>query len=200
MPRSLLVLRVLHYPHPVLLRPAKVLKRVDAELRSMIREMFDLMYQHDGIGLAGPQVGLPYRVFVMNESGDPGKPEQEHVFINPVISKAKGTEEKEEGCLSLPKLYAPVRRPTDIHVSAYNLAGQAVEADVSGLFARIVQHENDHLDGVMFIDRISQTALMDVRDHLEEFRDEFERRRELGEIPADAKIFAHLAELEKLRA
>lgn len=194
------MLRVLNYPHPTLLRPAKPLKRVDAELRSLVREMFDLMYQHEGIGLAGPQVGLPYRVFVMNETGDPKQPEHEYVFLNPVLSKPKGTEEKEEGCLSLPKLYAPVRRPAGIHVSAYNMAGQAVEVDADGLFARVLQHENDHLDGVMFIDRISQTALIDVRDQLEEFRDEFQRRRELGEIPDDAKILEHLAELEKLRA
>ena len=192
-------MRVLHYPHPTLLRPAKPLARVDAELRKMVGEMFDLMYQHDGIGLAAPQVDLPYRLFVVNASGDPKEKDLEYAFINPVLSKPKGSEEKEEGCLSLPKLYAPVRRPATIHVSAYNMAGQAVDFDADGLLARVIQHENDHLDGVMFIDRISQTALMDARDQLEDFREEFERRRETGEIPADAKIFEHLAQLEKLR-
>jgi peptide deformylase len=194
------VLQVLKYPHPTLLRPAKPLKRVDAELRTIIAEMFDTMYEHKGIGLAAPQVGLPYRLFVVNESGDSREKDQEFVFINPVLSKPKGSEESEEGCLSLPKLYAPVRRPASIHVTAYNLQGQAATWAAEGLFARVVQHENDHLDGVMFIDRISQTALIDIRGELDEFRDEFERKRELGEIPSDAKIFAHLAELEKLRA
>jgi len=191
--------QVLHYPHPTLLRAAKPLTRVDGELRRMVGQMFELMYEHDGIGLAGPQVDLPYRIFVVNETGDPKQQEHEHVFINPVLSKPKGTDEKEEGCLSLPKLYAPVRRPTGIHAAAYNLKGELVTYDAEGLLARVIQHENDHLDGVMFIDRISQTALIDVKDQLEEFRDDFERRRQLGEIPDDAKIFAHLAELEKLR-
>ncbi len=194
------MLQVLKYPHPTLLRPAKPLKRVDAELRTIIAEMFDTMYEHKGIGLAAPQVGLPYRLFVVNESGDSREKDQEFVFINPVLSKPKGSEESEEGCLSLPKLYAPVRRPASIHVTAYNLQGQAATWAAEGLFARVVQHENDHLDGVMFIDRLSQTAVIDIRGELEEFRDEFERKRELGEIPSDAKIFAHLAELEKLRA
>lgn len=194
------MLQVLKYPHPTLLRPAKPLKRVDAELRTMIAEMFDTMYEHKGIGLAGPQVGLPYRLFVVNETGDSREKDQEFVFINPVLSKPKGSEESEEGCLSLPKLYAPVRRPASIQVTAYNLQGQAVTYSSEGLFARVVQHENDHLDGVMFIDRLSPTALIDVKPGLEEFREEFMRKREFGEIPSDAKIFAHLAELEKLRA
>lgn len=194
------MLQVLKYPHPTLLRPAKPLKRVDAELRTMIAEMFDTMYEQKGIGLAGPQVGLPYRLFVVNETGDSREKDQEFVFINPVLSKPKGSEESEEGCLSLPKLYAPVRRPASIQVTAYNLQGQAVTYSSEGLFARVVQHENDHLDGVMFIDRLSPTALIDVKPGLEEFREEFMRKREFGEIPSDAKIFAHLAELEKLRA
>lgn len=192
-------MRVIHYPHPTLLRPSKPLRRVDAGLRQMIAEMFDLMYQNKGIGLAANQVDLPYRVFVMNESGDRREKEQELVFINPVLSKPKGSDEAEEGCLSLPGLYAQVRRPAEIRISGYNLAGQEVTLDLKGMPARIVQHENDHLDGVMFVDHLSPAALLDIKDKLEEFRSEFLSRRDLGEIPADAKIFATLAELEKLR-
>lgn len=192
-------MRVIHYPHPTLMRASKPLRRVDAELRKAVGEMFDLMYQQNGIGLAANQVDLPYRLFVVNVTGDSSEKEHERVFLNPVISKQKGSEEKEEGCLSLPGVYAPVRRPTNIHVSAYDLAGQEISIDVDGLLARVIQHENDHLDGVMFIDRVSQTALVDIQDKLDEFRSEFEQRRDLGEIPADAKIFATLAELEKLR-
>jgi len=139
-------------------------------------------------------------LFVVNETADSSETDKEFVFIKPGLSKPKGGEESEEGCLSLPKLYAPVRRPTPIHVTAYNLAGQAATYAAEGLFARVVQHENDHLDGVMFIDRLSQTGLINVKNELEEFREEFLRKRDLGEIPSDAKIFAHLAELEKLRA
>lgn len=192
-------MRVIHYPHPTLLRVSKPLRRVDAELRKMIGEMFDLMYQNKGIGLAANQVDLPYRVFIMNESGNPREKDQELVFINPVLSKPKGSEEAEEGCLSLPGLYAQVRRPAEIRISGYNLSGENVTLDLKGLPARIVQHENDHLDGVMFVDHLSPTQLADVKDKLEEFRSEFVSRRDLGEIPADAKIFATLAELEKQR-
>ena len=193
-------MRIIHYPHPTLFRVAKPLRKIDAELKSMIRKMFELMYEHNGIGLAAPQVDLPYRLFVVNETGDSRQPEREQVFINPVLSKPKGSAEAEEGCLSLPKLYAQVRRPAQIHVTAYDAAGQAISRSLDGLPARIVQHENDHLDGVMFVDRLSPTALVGVKDRLEDFRSEFQRRREYGEIPDDARIFATLAELEKLRA
>ena len=192
-------MRVIHYPHPTLQRVSKPLRRVDADLRKLVGEMFDLMYQNKGIGLAANQVDLPYRLFVVNESGSPKERDREMVFINPVLSKPKGSDEAEEGCLSLPGLYAPVRRPASIRISGYNLSGEEVTIDAEGLLARIVQHENDHLDGVMFVDRLSQTALLDIKDKLEEFRSEFLSRRDLGEIPADAKIFATLAELEKLR-
>lgn len=192
-------MRVVHFPHPTLMRASKPLSRVDAELRQIVAEMFELMYLNNGIGLAANQVNLPYRLFVANVTGDSTEKQHELVFLNPVLSKHKGSEEKEEGCLSLPGVYAPVRRPTNIHVSAYDLSGKEISADVDGLLARVIQHENDHLDGVMFIDRVSQTALTDIKDKLDDFRSEFEHRRELGEIPADAKIFTTLAELEKLR-
>jgi peptide deformylase len=182
-----------------LFRAAKPLRRVDAELKKLVAEMFDLMYEHKGIGLAANQVDLPYRLFVVNETGDKREREKELVFINPQLSKPKGSEEAEEGCLSLPGLNADVRRPASIHVSAYNLAGQEVSYDAEGLFARVIQHENDHLDGKMFIDRLAPMALAKVKDKLDEFRSEFHSRRELGEIPSDARIFATLAELEKQR-
>lgn len=192
-------MRVIHYPHPTLLRVSKPLKRVDAELRRIVAEMFDLMYENKGIGLAANQVDLPYRLFVVNTTGDRRESDQELVFINPVLSKPKGSDEAEEGCLSLPGLYADVRRPASIRVSAYNLAGQEVTFDAEGLFARVVQHENDHLDGVMFVDHLAPTSLAKIKDKLEDFRSEFESRRHLGEIPGDAKIFETLAALEKLR-
>lgn len=192
-------MRVINFPHPTLLRVSKPLRRVDAELRKLVAEMFDLMYQNKGIGLAANQVDLPYRLFVVNEAGDPKQKEQERVFINPVLSKPKGSDEAEEGCLSLPGLYAQVRRPASVHVSAYDLSGKEISLDAEGLLARVIQHENDHLDGVLFVDRLSPTALADVKDKLDDFRAEFLSRREVGEFPDDAKIFATLAELEKLR-
>src|SRR5690606_33544561 len=111
----------------------------------------------------------------------------------------KGTAEAEEGCLSLPGLYAPVRRPETVRLNAYNLKGEEVTMDLNGLFARAVQHEIDHLDGVLFIDRISVTALAEAREAIQDFEDEFFNRRDRQEIPDDATIAARLEQLERLR-
>jgi peptide deformylase len=192
-------LQIVQYPHPTLRRVARPLKRVDAELQHMVREMFELMYEHRGIGLAATQVDLPYRLFIINLESDPAKQDQEFVFLNPVLSNRKGTAEAEEGCLSLPGLYADVKRPERVTINAYTLGGQEVNMDLSGLFARAVQHEVDHLDGVLFIDRLSPTAELTVRPAVEEFEIEFGHRRQRGEIPSDEAIAARLAELEKLR-
>lgn len=192
-------LRVISYPHPTLLHPSKPLRRVDAEVRKMVAEMFELMYEHRGCGLAANQVDLPYRLFVMNPSGQRDRADEERVFINPVLSKHKGMAEAEEGCLSLPGLYAQVKRPERVTISGYDLSGQQLTLDTSGTFARIVQHETDHLDGILIIDRLSPTARMAVKEQLEEFANEFHQRRERGEIPDDKKIAARWAELEELR-
>jgi peptide deformylase len=170
---------------------------VDADLRVTVTEMFRLMYDAAGIGLAANQVDLPYRVFVINLGSERGQ-DEEMVFINPVISRPKApVEEEEEGCLSLPGVFAPVRRPSTIHLTAFNLAGEEIRSEFQGLLARVIQHETDHLDGVMFIDRLSDTAEMAVRDELADFQRRFEQRRESGEIPADEKIRTRLELIEK---
>ena len=103
------MLRIVKYPHPALRHKSKALHRVHNELKDTVREMFDLMYESKGIGLAANQVDLPYRFFILNTEGDPDKGE-EYVFLNPVIVKRSGTAEADEGCLSFPKIYAPVKR------------------------------------------------------------------------------------------
>lgn len=167
----------------------------------MVREMFDLMYtkEHRGIGLAANQVDLPYRLFVINLTSDPAAKDEEFVFINPVLSHPKGSAEAEEGCLSLPGLFAQVRRPEKIRINAYNLSGEEVIYEVDDLFARAVQHETDHLDGVLFIDRLAPTAKLAIGDKLRELELDFASRREVGEIPSDDEIARRLIELEQLR-
>ncbi len=188
---------ILEYPHPTLRHKTKSLRRVDADLRVTVTEMFRLMYDAAGIGLAANQVDLPYRVFVINLGSERGQ-DEEMVFINPVISRPKApVEEEEEGCLSLPGVFAPVRRPSTIHLTAFNLAGEEIRSEFQGLLARVIQHEIDHLDGVMFIDRLSDTAEMAVRDELADFQRRFEQRRESGKIPADEKIRTRLELIEK---
>jgi peptide deformylase len=194
-----LSLQVIHYPHPTLRHPSKPLKRVDAELRKIIAEMFDLMYEHEGVGLAANQVDLPYRLFVANPEGDRDSKETEFVFINPVLSAGRGQAEDEEGCLSIPGVYAPVTRNTTIKLQAYDLAGNEITTDAEGLMARILQHETDHLDGTLFIDRLGPAQLTALRDKLEEFELVFQSRRETGEIADAETLAARLAELERLR-
>lgn len=189
-------MQILTYPHPTLRRVSKPLKRVDADLRKTIREMFDLMYAAKGIGLAANQVDLPLRLFIVNLEANPETGE-ELVFLNPVISRPRGgAEEAEEGCLSLPGLYGPVIRPKEVRINAYNLSGQEFEADVSGLFARCVQHELDHLDGVLFPDRMSTTARADIQEEIDVFETDFQSRRNTGAIPSDEEIAKRWADLE----
>ncbi len=188
--------QIIHYPHPTLRYEAKPIMRVDETLRAVIKRMFPLMYEARGIGLAANQIDLPLRVFVINLAADPEEGE-EHVFINPVLSKPKGNDEKEEGCLSMPGVNGEVKRPEQIHVQAYNLEGQLFEATLDGLFARAVQHEVDHLDGVIFTDRLSETGKMAVRPELSELEASFASKRETGELPDDATIMARLREIEK---
>ena len=189
-------LRVIKYPHPTLRHESKPVKRVDAELVRIIREMFQLMYESHGIGLAANQVGLPLRLFVANLSAESGSGE-EQVLINPVIARPKGNEEGEEGCLSFPDLWGPVIRPKEVTVNAYNLRGEEIKANLSGMLARVVQHEYDHLDGVLFVDRMSSTAKAQVQPTLDEFELEFRSRRETGEIPDDQAIAAGRDEWEQ---
>lgn len=161
----------------------------------MVRTMFQLMYEAKGVGLAANQVDLPLRLFVINLAANPDEGD-EHVFINPVVTRPKGLDEAEEGCLSIPGVMGNVRRPEHVHVQAYDLTGNEIQADLEGLFARVVQHELDHLDGVLFTDRLSDTGKLAVQEELEEFELEFKTRRNVGSIPTDEEIARRLKEFE----
>ena len=189
-------MEIVQFPHPTLRHQSKPIRRVDAGLRNVVDEMFKLMYAAQGIGLAANQVDLPYRLFVANLGGGDRGPDEEMVFINPVVSRPKGTEEAEEGCLSLPGVYAPVRRPAEISVTAYTMNGEMFQGELDGLLARVIQHETDHLDGVLFIDRLSDTAAVDVKEELAEFESQFAQRRGASEIPPDEEIAKRLASIE----
>ena len=189
-------LEIIRYPHPTLRHRSKSLKRVDKELKNIVQEMFELMYDARGIGLAANQVDLPLRLFVINESGDPDQTDLERVFINPVIDSPKGTSEAEEGCLSLPGVHAQVARPAQIHVSAFDLVGNAIDFVADGLLGRAIQHEFDHIEGVMFIDRISESSAKQLVGEIEAFALEFASLRESGKIADDESIAKRLAEIE----
>lgn len=192
-------LSIIHYPHPTLRHQSQPIRRVDSQLKVWVAEMFDLMYEHEGVGLAANQVDLPYRMFVMNPTGNSQEKDAEQVIINPVISKAKGQQEGNEGCLSLPGVHADVVRANTLHIEAYDLAGNLLEADLDGFVSRVVQHETDHLDGVMFIDRLSDAKLADIRGLVEEFEVDFQSRLSTGEAPTEEQVADRLAELEAAR-
>jgi peptide deformylase len=184
---------VVLYPHPALRHSAEPLRRVDQNIKSIVAEMFDLMYAHAGVGLAANQVGLPIQLFVANPSGKRGEGE-EFVFINPVISQPKGRSEAEEGCLSLPALYARVVRPEQIRVRAYDLTGREMDQIVDDYLARIIQHEVDHLQGRLFIDRLPPTTLEQFQPSLEAFELEYRAHQASGRIPPNDEIRERLAE------
>lgn len=192
-------LEIVLYPHPALRHVSKPLARVDRQVRDWVAEMLGLMYEHEGIGLAANQVDLPYRMFVVNVTGDPEKKEHERVFLNPVLSKGKGQTSMSEGCLSLPDVRGPMVRNTSVHVQAYDLAGNEINETIDGMLARVIQHETDHLDGILFVDKMSPTERAEVDDDLYELELDFESRQNTGDMPPYETIAARLAELESLR-
>jgi peptide deformylase len=161
-------------------------------LRATVRAMLELMYAAKGIGLAANQVALPFRFFVLNLTADPEQTDKEHVFINPEIVKRHSSVEDEEGCLSLPGLYAKVRRARRIRVRAYDLEGNLVEHEADELFSRAVQHETDHLEGKLFIDYLEPAVRHSVADKIRGFELAFQRAQGEGTIPADDDLVRRL--------
>ncbi len=189
-------MQIIQYPHPTLRHVSKPLRRFDAPLRKIVDEMFELMYAAKGVGLAANQVDLPLRFFVVNLEADPAAKDQQRVFINPVLSKPKGQKVGEEGCLSLPGLYGDVTRNERLTIHAYDLAGNEVREQVDGMLARVIQHETDHLDGVLFIDRLAPSAALAAKEAIEDFETIYAGRDERGELPSDDEIARHWAEWE----
>lgn len=189
-------MEIVHYPHPALRWKSKPVREIDSRLRETIAQMFELMYAARGIGLAANQVALPYQVFIMNPTGDPEQKDQECVFINPEIVHRKGSVEGEEGCLSLPELYGQVRRANEIVVEAFDLDGNGFEMRLDELPSRIVQHECDHLRGILFVDRMTESGRREIQPKLADFETLFRRLQDAGSVPADRDIERRLRELE----
>ncbi len=189
-------LSIITFPHPTLRYLAKPIRRVDANLKLIAARMFELMYAHRGVGLAATQVNLPIRMFVMNPEGKQGEG-VEQVVINPVLTRPRGNEEAEEGCLSLPNVHGNVVRAKTIHLNAFDLSGREIKTDLTGFEARIVQHETDHLDGVLFLDRLKEGAIMEEAAELEAMSLDFTSRQRTGEIAADEVLIERLSVWEK---
>ncbi len=189
-------LQLITYPHPTLRHCSKPIVRVDARLKELVDEMFEIMYEFRGVGLAANQVNLPIRLFIANPSGDKEEG-PELVFINPVINRAKGSTEAEEGCLSLPGINAHVKRNKSLFVNAYDLNGNEINAEVDGFMGRIVQHEIDHLDGVLFIDRLTDEIRRPISEQIQAFEKMFESNQQSGSIAPNDALHSQLQEWEK---
>lgn len=188
-------LSIITFPHPTLRYVAKPIRRVDAKLKQIATRMLELMYASRGVGLAATQVGLPMRMFVMNSSGEAGEGE-ELVILNPVISKPRSNEEAEEGCLSLPNIHGNVIRAKTVRINAFDLSGNEIDQDVSGFEARIIQHETDHLDGMLFIDRLKEGAELELAGELEALETDFRSKQRTESIASDEDLLSHLVAWE----
>jgi peptide deformylase len=189
-------MKIVNYPHPALRHPGKAVMTIDKGLRLQIGQMMDCMYEAKGLGLAAPQVALPFQLLVMNITGDPNQKEQEEVYINPTIIDRKGAIDDEEGCLSFPGLFQKVRRAKTITIQAYDLKGHPVTKLVSDLEARAWQHEIDHLNGVLFIDKMGLLGKFASRGAIKDFEEDFRIAQERGEIPPETDIQKLLLALE----
>jgi len=153
MPVDPQTLAIVHYPDPVLREKARPIEQVTDEVKAVAQRMIELMHQAPGVGLAAPQVGLNWRMFVANPTGEAG---DDRVYINPELSELVGGDAaRDEGCLSLPGVTVEVTRPAHATIHATNLDGQTFQDSADDLLARIWQHEYDHLDGVLIIDKMS---------------------------------------------
>ena len=160
-------LTILEFPDPRLRTKAAPVDVVDDELRALIDDMFETMYDAPGIGLAATQVDVHRRLLVADVSSDKSEP---HVFINPEILEKDGVTVTEEGCLSVPGYYEEVKRADHVRVRYLDRDGRECEGEFEGLLAVCVQHEIDHLDGKLFVDYLSEAKRSRIRKKLEKER------------------------------
>lgn len=144
-----MILNVTKLGEEILRKKAELVPEINDEIRELVNDMFDTMIENNGVGLAGPQVGKSLRLFVIIADDDVRR-----VFINPqIIKTSTQVGEYDEGCLSIPQVYETITRPLEVTVQAYNEEGKLFTLEADGLLARIIQHEYDHLDGILYIDR-----------------------------------------------
>lgn len=163
-------LKIVLWPDPRLKKVSKPVETFDASLKELTVRMFQLMREAKGVGLAAPQVGQNIRLFVMNATGEP---QDDRVYVNPVLTEGDGDEEAEEGCLSLPDIHTNVVRFKQMKMSARDLDGNRVEETAEGFVSRVWQHEFDHLNGTLLLDRMGPVARMAARKTLKELEDRY---------------------------
>jgi peptide deformylase len=149
-------LRILTYPDPMLRKKCRPVEEIDGRIKQLVSDMVEAVHDAPGVGLAAPQVGEALRLVVVDLSiGE--DPDQLHVLVNPEVEALEGEEiEADEGCLSLPEIFEKITRPERARVRALNLEGREILLDAQGRLARVLQHEIEHLDGKLFLDRLTR--------------------------------------------
>jgi peptide deformylase len=165
--------RIIHYPDPRLRKPSATVTTFDQALKDLAARMLELMREAKGVGLAAPQVGHNLRLFVMNATGEPG---DDRAYVNPDLIDGEGTEEGEEGCLSIPGVNVKILRDKKLRMRAHDLDGKPIDESAIGFVARVWQHETDHLNGTLITDRMGAVAKMAYKKKLKELEEEFAKK------------------------
>lgn len=164
----------MEYPDPILRAKNKRIDTFDYNLKKLVDEMFDVMYKTDGIGLSAPQVGINVQLMVFNPVGERGEGE-EIVLVNPRVNKYSNKMiPYEEGCLSFPGIHADVERPESVKIDARDINGARFSVSLSDLPARVFQHEFDHLQGILFFERMTDDVLDSIQEQLEALEKKYE--------------------------
>src|SRR5581483_8206218 len=167
-------LQIIFYPDPRLRKVSEPVTVFDDRLKLLVAKMFELMRANKGVGLAAPQVGENIRLFVVNPTG---QPEDDRIYVNPMLSEPDGPEEEgDEGCLSLPDISGKIMRTKTLRMDAQDVEGKPFTDTQSGYLARIWQHEFDHLNGTLIIDRMGALAKIAAKKRLKELEELYSKR------------------------
>jgi len=167
--------RIMHYPAEVLAKPAGPVEKIDDNIRRLVEKMTDIMLKNKGIGLAAPQVGVPLRLFIISLDG---KKDTVKVYINPTVTPAGELNQTDEGCLSVPGVFTKIRRYKKCTVTATDLDGNEFTEEAQGLYARALQHEYDHIQGITIANRMGTTAKIAHRRQLKKLIEQHEKKLE----------------------
>ena len=178
-------MRIVKYPDPLLNQVSEKVHTFDDGLKKFVADMFTKMYGSAGVGLAAPQVGKLKRIFIVNtipmEEDEKKRSETEMVFINPVLSDFDGEQREEEGCLSIPGIRHDVNRSMKVKVVAQNLDGEEFTVDADGYLAEVIQHEFDHLEGILFVQRLSAGEQIVIQHQLKYLRSVYQKEKKKNE-------------------
>jgi peptide deformylase len=162
---------ITHYPANVLGRPAEPVAEIDETIRQLVVKMTDIMIENKGMGLAGPQAGVGLQIFIISLDGSR---ENVRAYVNPTVKPAGDLDELEEGCLSVPGVWTKVRRYKRATVTATDLEGHEFTEQAEGIYARCLQHESDHLDGMTIVNRMGAAAKIAHRRQLKKLTEKLE--------------------------